>query len=161
MLLTLVQVVSFNYLFVIINNNFTDTTFIFIFYLIIVCKTGSDYLPNHEYEGVTCADRAQHFKITSSVQCTADPGTKEPNQCHGPNGGTNADCQSANGKDAATCAAATTSGGGGVAANACVFQTGQDTRGMKHYTNELARIGCCGSAKKSACWEDISASGKL
>ena len=28
---------------------------------------------------------------------------------------------------------------------------------MKFYTNELARIGCCGSAKKSACWVDISA----
>ena len=28
---------------------------------------------------------------------------------------------------------------------------------MKFYTNELARIGCCGSTEKSACWEDISA----
>ena len=66
-------------------------------------------------------------------------------------------CQSVNGLDAANCAEATKAGGGGVAANACVFQAGQDTRGMKFYTNELARIGCCGSTKKSACWEDISA----
>ena len=66
-------------------------------------------------------------------------------------------CQSVNGLDAANCAEATKAGGGGVAANACVFQAGQDTRGMKFYTNELARIGCCGSTEKSACWEDISA----
>ena len=132
----------------------------YFYFLFLVCKTGSDYLPNHEYEGATCADRAQHFKITTSVQCTAAPGTKEPNECHPPDNQKNEDCQGAF-ADAATCAAATTSGGGGVAANACKFQAGQDTRGMKHYTNELARIGCCGSAKKSACWEDISASGKL
>ena len=139
-------------------------TFYFYFlFFILVCKTGSDYLPNHknhENEGETCAERAQHFKITTSVQCTAAPGTKEPNECHPPDNQKNEDCQGAF-ADAATCAAATTSGGGGVAANACKFQAGQDTRGMKDNTDHLAAIGCCGSAKKSACWEDISASGKL
>ena len=49
------------------------------------------------------------------------------------------------------CAAATTSGGGGDAANACVFQKGEDKLGMKSKTNHLAAIGCCGPARKSAC----------
>ena len=33
---------------------------------------------------------------------------------------------------------------------------------FKVLTNSMATTyGCCGSTKKSACWEDISASGKL
>ena len=36
-----------------------------------------------------------------------------------------------------------------------------DERSFKVLTNYMAMSGCCGSTKRSACWVDFSASGKL
>ena len=125
-----------------------------------ICKTGSDYLPSHEFEGATCATRAQESGISSAVQCTADPGTTEPNTCQldDPNG-TNDACAGAD-ADAETCAAATAANVG-KGLGACYFRPGQPIPGMKSKTNKMAAMGCCGSAQRSACWEDVSASGEL
>ena len=158
-------------------------------YSTAICATPSDYDANHEYETnvgkLTCDQMAFMSGLTTSKQCTdvipegkaytLKQTTNMMATIYGCCGSTkksacwedisaavcatpsdydaNHEYEASNGQKTKCSAVATSLG---------LTATKQCTGDMKVKTNQFAAVyGCCGASKKSACWEDISASGKL